>query len=295
MKNDLKKEIDKIIAVGLQEDSVFHDVTTLSSIEENLLAEAEVTLEQKATIAGLPFLSWIFEKVDPSIQITLFAEEGQTYEKGKVLFKIEGNARVILSTERLLLNLLQHASGIATKTAEYVQKIEGCSCEILDTRKTLPGLRALQKYAVSVGGGTNHRFSLEDLILLKDNHLEMHKAGASFGIKAKVEEARNRYPNIPIEVEVETLAMLEEALLAKPDRIMLDNMSVEQVRQAVSIAGGAVYLEASGGITLDTVRSYAETGVNGVSIGALTHSTYAVSMSMSTRALSGCSESNFTN
>lgn len=281
MEQLLQKEIEKLIDIGMKEDQIMQDVTTLACIREDMETVADVTLQQKAKIAGLVLIPWVIEKIDPSIRVILFAQEGQEYEEGAVLFRLEGRARSILSLERLLLNLLQHSIAIATKTAQYVEAVKGYSCDILDTRKTLPGLRMLQKYAVKIGGGKNHRFSLSDQFLIKDNHLALLGSTQASNISEGVFRARMFAPNIPLEVEVENLEMLKEALEAKVERILLDNMEVSTVREAVLIAQKRAYLEASGGITLETVRSYASTGVNGISIGALTHSVTAVHLSMS--------------
>ncbi len=286
MGTQLKTEISKLIDIGIEEDAVERDYTTLACTGENLAATAEVVLQEKAKVAGLIFIPWIFEKVDPSMKITTFVEEGEDCEEGTVLFRLEGKARALLSIERLLLNILQHTSAIATKTAKFVKEVEGYGCEILDTRKTLPGLRILQKYAVQVGGGKNHRFNLSDLVLIKDNHLAMLESGGCFGVSAAIQKVRSLNEKTPIEVEVENLEMLKEALDAKPDRILLDNMEIPMLQEAVALSKGKAYLEASGGITLETVRSYASTGVNGISVGALTHSITVVNMSMSMQVCS---------
>jgi nicotinate-nucleotide pyrophosphorylase (carboxylating) len=197
-----------------------------------------------------------------------------------VIASMKGKAHSILAGERTLLNLLQHASGIAHLTAQCVSAVKGFQCDILDTRKTLPGLRAFQKYAVTVGGGKNHRFHLQEHFLIKNNHLKILKETASRPVYEAIRRARALHPEAKIEIEVENLAMLEEALEEKADLIMLDNMNPSLVAEAVRIARAQAYLEASGGITLDNVRKYAAAGVDGISIGALTHSAKAVDISL---------------
>ncbi|HSX10278.1 MAG TPA: carboxylating nicotinate-nucleotide diphosphorylase [Chlamydiales bacterium] len=262
--------IKRFIKTAFAEDFAHEDITSLSCIPENTQAEAHIVLKQKACIAGLKFIPDIFHLRDPEIEVRILASEGQMCEKGTVLAELQGSARSLLSGERVALNFLQHLCGVATLTARCVA-LAG-ACQILDTRKTILGLRMAQKYAVGVGGGVNHRMHLADRILIKNNHL------ALVPLEECVRRARERCAWI--EVEVGSVGQMEQAINAGANAILLDNMSPDQVRECVLGARGRVYLEASGGITLDNVAAYAATGVNGVSIGALTHSAHAIDISM---------------
>jgi nicotinate-nucleotide pyrophosphorylase (carboxylating) len=279
MKSHLETDVRRCIQHALEEDRVHEDITSIACLEESAQTEAYLLLKQRALIAGLPFLSWIFHCVDPSIQLHCHVQEGQECPPGTILAHITGPARALLSCERTALNLLQHASGIATLTNAFVRAVEGYPCDILDTRKTLPGLRHLQKYAVAVGGGKNHRFDLNERFLIKNNHLAHLKKHTEEPIKEAIQKARALYPNKAIEVEVESLEMLQASLEAKAEFILLDNMSLDLLAQAVCLAKGKAYLEASGGVNLTSARSIAKTGVDGISIGALTHSVSAIDIS----------------
>jgi nicotinate-nucleotide pyrophosphorylase (carboxylating) len=276
MSNNLKTAEDfrRIVQIALLEDRADCDITTTACVPENATAEAEIVLKSHATICGLPLIPLIFEQLGQTIDIAITATEGMSYSSGTVIARIRGNAQAILIAERVMLNLLQLASSVATKTALFVEAIRPNHCDILDTRKTLPGLRSLQKYAVKMAGGKNHRSDLASYTLIKDNHL------AHVTITQAVEKARALHPDTPIEVEIETLDQLKEALACNVGAILLDNMQPAQVSECVRIAGGKSYLEASGGITLASAASYAKTGINGISIGALTHSIDAVDISL---------------
>ena len=276
----LEQEVRRTILLALNEDRSNNDITSQACVSLEKSTRADFVLKQKSRIAGLHFLPWIWEAVDSLLKGHTHAIDGKDYDAGTVVATIEGNARSILAGERTALNLLQHACGIADRTSQYVEAIRGFHCEILDTRKTLPGLRAIQKYAVTVGGGKNHRFHLEDRFLIKNNHLKLLKEITARPVFEAIRRAKIAQPHAKIEVEVESLSALEEALEAKAEVVMLDNMPSALVAQAVKIAHGKAYLEASGGITLDNVREYAATGVNGISIGALTHSVNAVDISL---------------
>ena len=228
-------------------------------------------------MAGLPFLPLFAHAIDPKLKIEIRAEEGKELKPCPVA-TIKGSIHSILSMERTLINFIQHATSIATNTSRYVKEVEG-KCDILDTRKTLPGYRYMQKYAVRMGGGKNHRFHLADQILIKDNHLFSNKVGEA------IQKGRKKYPNKRIQIEVEDLDMFEEALKFKPDAILLDNMSPEMVREGVKKNLEGIYLEASGNINLQDIRLYAKTGVDGISIGALTHSVKAIDMSLEIRRI----------
>jgi len=280
MQGLLEREVRRSIQQALEEDEVHEDITSLACISREEKTEAHFLLKQKAIIAGLPFLPWIFHSVDPSVEFQFFIEEGEECSSNMILGRLRGPARSLLSLERTSLNLIQHTSAIATKTQQYVQAVKEFSCDILDTRKTIPGLRSLQKYAVKVGGGKNHRFHLKDRFLIKNNHLSQLKKRSSKPITEAIEKARAFCPGRAIEIEVETLEMLEEALAAKAEIILLDNMSLDMLTRSVLQAKGKAYLEASGGVSLDNVRDIAATGVDGISIGALTHSICAIDISL---------------
>lgn len=260
----------------LQEDIGFGDVTTMSTIPETAQGVGILYAKEAGVIAGLPVAQLVFETVDPTLSFTALVKEGARVEKGEQIAEVSGSVRSILSGERLALNLLQRLSGIATRTSEYAQAVSGTKARVVDTRKTTPGLRMLEKYAVRVGGGHNHRYALYDAVMIKDNHIK----GAG-GIAQAVASARAAVPHtMTIEVETETLDQVQEALDAGADIIMLDNMPLDVMKQAVTLIGGRAVVEASGGVTLDTIRSIAETGVDVISVGALTHSVKALDISL---------------
>ncbi len=248
------------------------DVTTLAVVDEDTTCKAEIRAKEPGIICGVGAAAAVFAELGVDFQPDV--EEGARIEPGRVA-EIEGPAHDVLAGERLALNLIGRLSGIATLTARYVNAVDGTGARILDTRKTAPGLRALEKHAVSCGGGTNHRFGLYDGILIKDNHLRL--AG---GVAAAVARALAADSGLPVEVEAETLIEVREALDAGADAILLDNMTLEELRNAVGLTAGRATLEASGGITLDTVRAIAETGVDFISVGALTHSAPSLDVSL---------------
>ncbi len=272
----LLQEVTRNIETALKEDEVFRDLTTLSCLAKPEQGIATLLLKEEATVAGLPFLPMIAYAVDPEVKVTLLKEEGSYVPGGTPLANLTGPLSSLLSMERTLLNFLQHTTSIATEVARFVKAAEG-KCAILDTRKTLPCHRFLQKYAVAQGGGENHRFHLADQILIKDNHLSF------ISIQEAIQKSREKYPLKTIQVEVEDLNMFREALEAHPDAILLDNMSLSDIRTAVSQNTKGIYLEASGGIDLQNIRSYAETGVDGISVGKLTHSIRGIDMSLEIR------------
>lgn len=276
----LSQEIRRTLQIALAEDHAENDVTSQACLPSETAAKASLLLKQPARIAGLVVLPILCQMLGSDLNLRLFVEDGCYCNPGTVLATVEGNARSILAGERTALNLIQHASGIATLTAEYVDAVKGFACDILDTRKTLPGLRAIQKYAVLIGGGKNHRFHLEDRFLVKDNHIKLLKETTSTPIAEAIRRARILQPGVKVEIEVSSLPMLEEALNAQAEVVLLDNMSVDLVKEAVKVNAGRAYLEASGGIGLADVAQYAATGVNGISIGALTHSVRAIDMSL---------------
>ena len=267
--------IDDIIKTALLEDVNYIDTTA-----DYLLADERSTgrflAKADGVLCGVDVAQRVFTLLDPTVRFEKFKEDGTPLSKGEVFATVTGKTAVLLKGERTALNLLQHMSGVATATAEAVELVKGTKAMITDTRKTLPGLRVLQKYAVICGGGRNHRFNLSDGAMLKDNHID-----AAGGIAPAVEKLRGKLGHmVKLEVETRNLQEVAEAVTAGADVIMLDNMSCETMRKAVEIVGGQALLEASGGITADTLRQAAETGVDIISIGALTHSVTAFDISM---------------
>lgn len=270
------EELRSLITRALQEDIGSGDVTTNWIIPAAQRSQATITAKAPGVIAGLEVAREILHLVDESIEFTPHVSDGDSVKPKELVARLAGPTRGILSGERVLLNFLQHLSGIATATRAFVDAVAGIGAIILDTRKTTPGLRTLEKYAVRMGGGTNHRIGLYDMVLIKDNHID-----AADGISEAVRCVREQNKNgLLIEVETRDLAEVREALALKVDRILLDNMSCELMRQAVALAGGRIPLEASGNVTLDNVRQIAETGVNYISSGALTHSAKALDLSL---------------
>jgi nicotinate-nucleotide pyrophosphorylase (carboxylating) len=275
-----ENQLNTIIDLALDEDSGAGDITSELLIPAKLKAKATLVAKADGVLAGIDLAKLVFVKVDPDLKIKIFLKDGLKLNNGDVIAIITGNARSILKAERTALNFLQRLSGIATQTAKYVSLVSDLKVEILDTRKTTPGMRLLEKYAVSIGGGRNHRFNLSDGILIKDNHLETLRA-QGMTLKEIVTKAKLNAPKgIKVEVEVTNLKEVDEAVSAGADIIMLDNMSPTQMRSAVKKVPQTIKTEASGGITLDNVRQVAETGVNFISIGALTHSVKALDISL---------------
>ncbi len=256
----------------LAEDVGEGDVTTLALIDEDRTCRAVVLAKEPGVVCGLEAAATVFAEL--GVRFEPLVAEGARVEPGSIA-ELEGPARGVLTGERLALNLIGRLSGIATLTRRYVDAIEGTRATILDTRKTTPGLRALEKHAVAAGGGTNHRFGLDDGVLVKDNHLQL--AG---GVTAAVTRLRDAATGLPIEVEAETLVHVHEALTVGADTILLDNMATDELREAVALVAGRAKLEASGGVTLETVREIAETGVDFISVGALTHSARSLDVSL---------------
>lgn len=276
-----KRELQRKIEEWLHEDLGFGDITTMSTISEGEQGIGILYAKESGIVAGLQIAQQVFETVDPELTFTAKVEEGARVEYGQQIAEVSGSVRSILSGERLALNLMQRLSAIATKTNEYVQAVAGTKARVVDTRKTTPGMRFLEKYAVRVGGGHNHRFALYDAVMIKDNHIK----GAG-GIAQAVAAARAAIPHtMTVEVEAESLGQVQEALEAGADIIMLDNMSNEQMVEAVQLIAGRAIVEASGGVNLDTIGSIARTGVDIISVGALTHSVKAfdISLDLNTR------------
>ncbi|MCR8965255.1 carboxylating nicotinate-nucleotide diphosphorylase [Brevibacillus halotolerans] len=271
-----KRELQRKIEEWLFEDVGHEDITTMATIPADEKGTGILYAKKSGLIAGLDIAEQVFHTVDHELSFQRFVTEGSQVQKGNVIAEVTGSVQAILTGERLALNLLQRLSGIATRTQLFVKEISHTQARIVDTRKTTPGLRLLEKYAVRVGGGHNHRFALYDAVMIKDNHSK----GAG-GIKEAVRKAREAIPHtMKIEVEAESLMQVQEALEAGADIIMLDNMSCDLMREAVQIISGKAIIEASGGVTLETVRAIAETGVDVISVGGLTHSVAALDISL---------------
>ncbi len=274
---DLKQiKLKKIVEYCLIEDIGTGDLTTVATVPPDAVSTGYVVAREEGVVAGLPLAREVFKQLDPAIAFQAMVREGERVPRGRLLAEISGSARAILTGERLALNFLQRLSGIATRTAELVKSVAGEKARIVDTRKTTPGLRMIEKYAVRVGGGYNHRFGLYDAVLIKDNHIKI--AGE---IKGAVEAARRVCPHtVKIEVEVEDMTGVREALEAGADIIMLDNMDPEAMRNAVSLIAGRALVEASGGVNEENIRAIAAAGVDLISVGALTHSIKSLNISL---------------
>jgi nicotinate-nucleotide pyrophosphorylase (carboxylating) len=269
-------EIDRIIQTALQEDIGSGDITTLSTVPKGTPAQAELVAKEDFYLSGIEVAQRVFSLLDAHVAFDALREDGGFVKRGEVIAWIKGDAHTLLQGERVALNLLQRMSGIATHTAAFVAAVAESDAIIVDTRKTMPGLRVLDKYSVRMGGGQNHRTSLYDGVLIKENHIT-----AAGGITAAVAGAKKRAPHtLKIEVETENMDDVREALDAGADIIMLDNMDLDTMREAVELIDGRAIAEASGGVNLETVSDIAKTGVNLISVGALTHSSPAVDISM---------------
>jgi nicotinate-nucleotide pyrophosphorylase (carboxylating) len=269
-------DLEVLIDRCLSEDIGTGDLTTNSIVSGDAMTTGYIVMKEAGVVAGLPVAETVFRRLDPAIVFRAGAPDGQRVARGALLAEVCGKARAVLTGERLALNFLQRLSGISTKTAQLVEMVAGEKACIVDTRKTTPGLRMLEKYAVRTGGGRNHRFGLYDAVLIKDNHIKV--AG---GIGAAVESARRYIPHTArIEVEVEDLAGVREALGARADIIMLDNMSPAEMGKAVTLVGGRALVEASGGVTAENIRAVAAAGVDLISVGALTHSAPSLDISL---------------
>lgn len=270
--------IDDLLTLAFAEDVGDGDHTTLSTIPADERGVQRLIVKEEGILAGVEIARKVFEKFDPELKMTVYINDGAHVKLGDKAFEVEGPVRSLLQTERVMLNIMQRMSGIATQTAKYQQRLEGLKTKVLDTRKTTPGMRMLEKEAVRIGGGCNHRIGLFDMILIKDNHIDF--AG---GIKQAVEAARKycagKGKDLKIEVEVRNEDEIRQALAENVDRIMLDNFTPERTRKAVELINGQTEIESSGGITLDTLRDYGECGVDFISVGALTHSVKGLDMS----------------
>jgi nicotinate-nucleotide pyrophosphorylase (carboxylating) len=274
------EEIEQAAKSALSEDIGSGDVTTLATVPANVLAAAVMSAREPLVVAGLALAEAAFRHLSNAVKITQVMQDGQRAVSGNVLLQISGPARALLSAERVALNFVQRLSGVATLTAQFVEAIHGTNAKILDTRKTTPGWRRLEKYAVACGGGQNHRLGLFDMVLIKDNHLAALKNASPNPIAAAVKGARTKYPNLKVEVEADTLEQVEQAVAAGADLVLLDNMNLQRLRHAVEKCRGHAKTEASGGVNFGTVRAIAETGVDFISVGALTHSARAVDIGL---------------
>jgi nicotinate-nucleotide pyrophosphorylase (carboxylating) len=266
--------LERLAYAALAEDVGEGDVTTDSIVDAEADGSAELLVKEPGVVCGLGIVEAVFRALDPDLLVEMLVEEGTLVESRTAVVRVSGSLRAILTGERTALNFLGRLSGIATLARRYVDEVDGTGVAILDTRKTTPGLRVLEKHAVAVGGGRNHRFALDDGVLIKDNHLRSAES-----IREAVERTRAA-THLPIEVECDTLDQVSEALAAGADAILLDNMSADELRGAVSLARGRARLEASGGVAVENVRAIAETGVDEISVGALTHSARSLDVSL---------------
>lgn len=275
----MTNDFDQLIKLWFAEDIGDGDHTTLSCIPETAIGKSQLIIKENGVLAGVEIARKIFQAFDPELKMTVFINDGTEVKVGDVAFIVEGKIQSLLQTERLMLNIMQRMSGVATRTREYVKLLEGTKTNVLDTRKTTPGLRLLEKEAVKIGGGVNHRIGLYDMILLKDNHVDF-AGGIDKAISRAKEYLKAKGKDLKIEIEVRNFDELAQVMeIGGVNRIMLDNFTVENTRKAVEIIGGKYETESSGGITFDTLRAYAECGVDYISVGALTHSVKSLDMS----------------
>jgi nicotinate-nucleotide pyrophosphorylase (carboxylating) len=273
-------EIQRAVQAALAEDIGSGDVTSLATVPAAARFAVVMRAREPLVVAGIAFAETAFRSLSRSVRIKRLARDGQKLEAGAGLLRITGPARAILSAERVALNFVQRLSGVATLTARFVAELKGTRAQILDTRKTTPGWRRFEKYAVACGGGRNHRVGLFDLVLIKDNHLAALQEAKPNPAAAAVQRARKKYPRLKVEVEADTLAQVKQAVEAGADIILFDNMGNSELRRAVKLVGGRAKTEASGGVNLKTVRGIALTGVDFISVGALTHSARAVDLGL---------------
>ena len=272
--------VQAIIANALKEDIGDGDHSTLACVPENATGKAQLIIKDNGILAGVELAVEIFKQFDPTLKVTLFKKDGDVVSKGEIAFTVEGASRSILTTERLVLNFMQRMSGIATQTHQIVAHIAGLPTKLLDTRKTTPGIRYMEKWAVRIGGGYNHRFALYDMIMLKDNHID-YAGGITKAVAQTRTYLKENAKDLKIEVEVRTEAELLEAIQTPGiDRIMMDNFKPVDIKRLLHLIPSHIETEASGGITLETIREYAETGVQFISVGALTHSAGSLDLSL---------------
>lgn len=279
--NTKEQLIDKLIDLSFAEDIGDGDHTTLSTIGPDAMGRQHLVVKEEGILAGVDIARRVFEKFDPSLKMTVFIGDGAHVKPGDIAFVVEGPVRSLLQTERLMLNIMQRMSGIATMTEKYQSRLDGLNCKVLDTRKTTPGMRILEKEAVRIGGGSNHRIGLFDMILIKDNHVDF-AGGIPNAIASAKAYCKEKGKDLKIEVEVRNTNEIKQALESGVDRIMLDNFTPERTAEAVKLirsVNPTVEIESSGGITLDTLRQYGEAGVDFISVGALTHSVKGLDLS----------------
>jgi nicotinate-nucleotide pyrophosphorylase (carboxylating) len=274
------EEIRQTVRAALAEDIGSGDATTLATVPADAMTTAVMRAREPLMVAGIAFVKAAFSELSPEVRFEKILSDGHHAKAEQTLLKISGPARAILTAERVALNFVQRLSGVATLTARFVEAIHGTHAKILDTRKTTPGWRRFEKYAVSCGGAKNHRIGLYDMILIKDNHLAALRGESPNAIAAAVQRARAKYPNLKVEVEADTIEQVEQAAAAGVDIILLDNMTPVQLRSAVERVRGRAQTEASGGVNLKSVREIAETGVDFISVGAITHSAPAVDIGL---------------
>jgi nicotinate-nucleotide pyrophosphorylase (carboxylating) len=273
-------EIRRAVQAALAEDVGSGDATTLATVPADAAARASMVAREALTVAGLAFAETAFRELSPQVQLERRVQDAQRVESGATLLRVSGPARAILTAERVALNFVQRLSGVATLTELFVEAVRGTRARILDTRKTTPGWRRFEKYAVVCGGGRNHRLGLFDQVLIKDNHLAALRDASPNAIAAAVRRARAGYPQLKVEIEADTREQAAQAVAAGADIILLDNMPPDQLRAAVELIAGRAQTEASGGVNLATVRAIAETGVDFISVGALTHSARAMDIGL---------------
>lgn len=275
-----KKYLDELIDIAFREDIGDGDHTTLSTVPETVQGKAQLIIKQEGILAGVEVAQRVFEKFDPSLKMEIFINDGTPVKKGDIAFTVEGKTISILQTERLVLNFMQRLSGVATQTNQYVKLLEGTKTKVLDTRKTTPGLRLLEKYAVKTGGGENHRIGLYDMILIKDNHIDF-AGGVKKAISGTKKYLKEKGKDLKIEVEARSFEEIQEILdEGGVFRILIDNFTPEETKKAVAMIGNKAQTESSGGITLESLRAYAEAGVDYISVGALTHQIKSLDMSL---------------
>ena len=278
MMNTEQELIDRLIDLSFAEDIGDGDHTTLSCIPATAMGKSKLLIKEAGILAGIEIAKEVFRRFDPTMKVEVLMGDGSEVKPGDVAMVVEGKVQSLLQTERLMLNIMQRMSGIATMTHRYTERLQGTHTRVLDTRKTTPGMRILEKMAVKIGGGVNHRIGLFDMILLKDNHVDF-AGGIDKAVGRAKEYCKAKNKNLKIELEVRNFDELQQGLALGVDRIMLDNFTPENTRKAVELVNGRVELESSGGITFDTLRDYAECGVDYISVGALTHSVKGLDMS----------------
>ncbi len=285
MEKEFKEKLLQFVEEAIKEDVGPGDYTTLSTIDDSKQGEAQLLVKESGIIAGIEVAKEIFLAIDPNLDFEILLKDGQAVQYGDIAFRLRGSIHTILKGERLVLNVMQRMSGIATQTSKYVTALAGTNTKVLDTRKTTPLLRFLEKKAVTLGGGVNHRFALYDMILIKDNHVD-YAGGITAAVNAALSYKAKHNLTIPIEVEVRNFDELKEVLaIGQVDRVMFDNFTVEQVAEAVRLVDGRLITEASGGITLETIADYAKGGVDFISVGALTHSVKSLDLSLKAKLI----------